>query len=129
MSKFNICFVLFIIIPLVIYPQSPDLKFEHLAMDDGLSSNSVSCIFQDSKGFMWFGTRNGLNRYDGNTLKIYQHDPEDPNSISDNRIAALYEDSDNKWIGTYGGGLAKSVGSQWTVYDPSNSGLRDYWIN
>ena len=66
------------------------------------------CILQDSKGFMWFGTEDGLNKYDGYTFTVYKHDPEDPNSISDNWIQAIYEDrSGDLWIGTLDGGLAR----------------------
>jgi signal transduction histidine kinase/ligand-binding sensor domain-containing protein len=61
---------------------------------------------QDSKGFIWFGTQDGLNRYDGYEFVVYKHDPEDPDTLSNNFIWALYEDeSGTMWIGTGGGGL------------------------
>ena len=69
-----------------VYSQAPDLKFDHLTVEDGLSSNTVYSILQDSQGFMWFGTSEGLNRYDGYTFKAYRHDPVDSTSISDNFI-------------------------------------------
>ncbi|RPJ25395.1 MAG: PAS domain S-box protein [Chloroflexi bacterium] len=82
------------------------IRFEHLSIEDGLSQNAGLAIFQDSKGYLWIGTQDGLNRYDGYSFKIYKHDPDDPNSISHNSILALEEDTDGYlWIGTWGGGL------------------------
>ena len=82
------------------------VQFEHLTIEDGLSQNAALAIFQDSKGYLWIGTQDGLNRYDGFAFKIYKHDPEDPSSISHNSILAITEDQDGSlWIGTWGGGL------------------------
>ena len=75
--------------------------FSNLNLKDGLSQISVLKIFQDTKGFIWFGTRNGLNRYDGSDFVVYKHDPKDSLSLSDNHIWALAEDKDrNLWVGT-----------------------------
>lgn len=83
-----------------------DLKFKHLSSDDGLSQNFISSILQDKKGFMWFGTKDGLNRYDGYSFVVYQHDPFDTTTISANYITAFFEDSRGYiWIGTLNGGL------------------------
>lgn len=90
------------------YAQTPDLKFDHLTVEDGLSSNTVYSFLQDSRGFMWFGTSEGLNRYDGYSFKLYRHDPNDSTSISDNFIwfESLYEDRDGMiWVGTKTAGL------------------------
>jgi PAS domain S-box-containing protein len=88
--------------------RAQDLNFEHLTDADGLSQNAVFCILQDRQGFMWFGTQDGLNRYDGYSFTVFRHDPQDINSISDNYITALYEDRGGKlWIGTQSGGLNK----------------------
>jgi PAS domain S-box-containing protein len=82
------------------------IRFEHLSDKDGLPSNAVTSICQDSIGFLWFGTYGGLARYDGNTLKVYQNDSKNPNSISLNFIRSLLIDrAGNLWIGTWGGGL------------------------
>jgi PAS domain S-box-containing protein len=82
------------------------VQFEHLAIEDGLSQNAGLAIFQDSKGYLWIGSQDGLNRYDGFNFKIYKHDPEDPSSISHNSILAITEDKAGYlWIGTWGGGL------------------------
>jgi len=68
---------------------------------DGLSQGSVICIFQDSQGFMWFGTQDGLNRYDGYTLKVFKKDPAEPGSLNDNFIVSIAEDSSRTlWVGT-----------------------------
>ena len=64
------------------FSQRPYLKFDHLTTKDGLSSNHISCIVEDHHGFMWFGTIDGLNRWDGHTLKIFRHDPNNSNSLS-----------------------------------------------
>lgn len=82
------------------------MRFEHLTIEDGLSQNAGLVFFQDSKGYLWIGTQDGLNRYDGYTFKIFKHDPDDPNSISHNSIITIIEDQAGYlWIGTWGGGL------------------------
>ena len=84
------------------------IKFDHITVDQGLSQNSVIAIIQDSKGFMWFGTQEGLNRYDGYSFKVFEHNPDDSTSLSDNYIFSLYESNGGDiWIGTSGGGLNK----------------------
>ncbi len=83
-----------------------DLKFKHLSIEDGLSQNAVYEIIQDQHGFMWFGTLNGLNRYDGYSFKHYIHEPFDSTSLSGNTITELMEDSRGYlWIGTLQSGI------------------------
>lgn len=85
-----------------------DISFQHLTSSNGLSANTVFCITQDSRGFLWVGTYEGLNRFDGNTFKIFTHDPDDLSSLSANTIYAIQEDRQGDlWIGTYPGGLSK----------------------
>jgi len=80
------------------------MKFRHISNEEGLSNSTIESIFQDSKGFMWFGTRDGLNRYDGYEFTVYKNSATDPNSISDNYIRYLYESGDKTlWIGTTNG--------------------------
>lgn len=81
-----------------------DFHFKKIQVDDGLSENAVYCILQDSKGFMWFGTKDGLNRYDGNSFRAFRHNSEKPNSIGNNFIRSIIETKDNNlYIGTDAG--------------------------
>lgn len=75
-------------------------------MKNGLSNNKINAILQDKTGFIWFGTEDGLNRFDGYNFKVYRNDPTDSNSISHNNIWAIFADeNDNIWIGTKSGVL------------------------
>lgn len=86
----------------------PDLEFTHLTTDDGLSRNNVAAILQDRRGFMWFATGDGLDRYDGYAFVAYKNHPNDPGSISDNSTMDLMEDDHGYlWVATYAGGVNK----------------------
>ena len=75
--------------------------YKRLTIADGLSNNSIHCIFQDSRGFLWIGTANGLNRYDGYDFTVFKHEPYDSTSIAFSWINAIYEDGGKRlWIGT-----------------------------
>ena len=75
--------------------------FRHYQVEDGLSNNAVLSCLQDSKGFLWFGTKDGLNRFDGYTFKVFRNDPEDKTSIGNNFIRCLYMDNNHVlWAGT-----------------------------
>ncbi len=105
--------------------QEADMNFEHILSDKGLSQNTIHCILQDSKGFLWFATEDGLDKYDGYNFTVYKNNPMDKNSISDNFIWTMYEDrSGALWIGTNSGGLCKfnRATEKFTnyKYDPSN---------
>lgn len=81
--------------------QFNDIRFERLSVEEGLSHSYVNCIIQDRQKFMWFGTQDGLNRYDGYNFTIFKHDPGKPQTISNNCIWAIHQDrSGNLWIGT-----------------------------
>jgi len=78
-----------------------DLKFQHFTSANGLSQRSVMTILQDKKGYLWFGTRDGLNKFDGNKFIVYRHNLSDSKSISNNNVHCIYEDSyGNLWVGT-----------------------------
>jgi len=92
----------------LIFPQTNQLNFTHIFSEQGLSQNTVHSILQDKRGFMWFATEDGLDRYDGYNFKVYKNNPQDPTSISDNFIWSIYQDKNGVlWIGTNNGGLCK----------------------
>ncbi len=97
--------------------QPDGVKFDHIGLEEGLSQSTVTAIVQDARGFMWFGTQDGLNRYDGYSVKVYMNDPTDTNSISDNGVWSLLSDSrGDLWIGTEHGGLNRYVYSENRFY-------------
>lgn len=78
--------------------------FRHYQVENGLSNNAVICCLQDRRGFMWFGTKDGLNRFDGYAFKVFRHHPQDTGSIGSNFIHSLFEDRDGiLWVGTENG--------------------------
>ncbi len=80
--------------------------FRNINIDDGLSQNLVSCIYQDHAGFIWIGTKGGLNLFDGNRFKVFKYDPSDKFSLTDNYITCIYEDMLSRlWVGTNEGGI------------------------
>jgi ligand-binding sensor domain-containing protein/signal transduction histidine kinase/DNA-binding response OmpR family regulator len=81
-----------------------EYQFNNINVNDGLSYNMVNCIYKDAKGFMWFGTSNGLNRYDANEFIVWKHSPMEEGSLTDNRITCINEDVwGNLWVGTRNG--------------------------
>ena len=108
---FSTNLILFIILIASQICYSQNLKFKSLTVEDGLSNNKVNTFIQDQTGFMWFGTDDGLNRFDGYNFIVFRHHSSDSNSISGNSIWSLMEDSHgNIWIGTKEGILDR--------YDP-----------
>ncbi len=103
--------------------------FRHINYNEGLSQSSVICILQDSKGYMWFGTSNGLNKYDGYSFSVFVHDPLDSNSLSDNGINTIVEDKNGIiWIGTVRGVLNKFNRRKGTFEKYDIASLSD-WYN
>ncbi|MGC4102595.1 hybrid sensor histidine kinase/response regulator transcription factor [Ferruginibacter sp.] len=95
------------------------LAVSHLSIQNGLSNNSVRCIYQDKKGFIWFGTYDGLNRYDGSEFKIFRNKITDSTSLRHNYIYTLFEDNaSNLWVGT-GQGIS--------VYNSNTSKFSPAW--
>lgn len=85
-----------------------DLKFERISIEHGLSQSNVRCILQDKHGFLWLGTQDGLNRFDGYNFLVFKNIIGDSNSLSHNHIASLAEDKDgNIWIATALGGICR----------------------
>lgn len=103
-----------ILSPLTIFGQFPSatplplnaLPFESIGLDQGLSQGMVNFILQDKYGFMWFATKDGLNRFDGYQFVVFRHKPGDSTSLGDNYVTTLFEDSRGLlWVGTSGQGL------------------------
>ena len=93
-------------VPGTLPAQNYNMSFKRVSIEDGLSQSSIEDIYQDERGFLWFATQDGLNRYDGYNFKIFKHLDEDSLSISDDWINTVTGDGyGNLWIGTQGGGL------------------------
>jgi signal transduction histidine kinase/ligand-binding sensor domain-containing protein/CheY-like chemotaxis protein len=103
-SKHIIIIIFLLILTGNSFSQTSELSFENISDIDGLSNNSVACITQDKNGFMWFGTYNGLNKFDGINMTYYHYSEKDSLSIPNNNITTLHIDiTDQLWIGTSGG--------------------------
>lgn len=110
MKKKLVAVLLFVGITGVLFPSGlpKEIELDYISIGDGLSQGTVNCIHQDRKGFMWFGTDAGLNKYDGKEFTVYTHDPDDPFTLSRNTVGAIHEDrSGFLWILTAEGGLDK----------------------
>ena len=119
--------LLVFLLSLVIKPALSDAIFDEqpyfhkITIEDGLSQGSIFCLHQDQKGFIWIGTMDGLNRFDGYDMKVYRNILGDTNSIASNNIKAIFEDSKgNLWIGTSGGGL--------NMFDPVSGKFRRFYF-
>jgi len=102
------------------------VSFDRIGLQNGLSQGSIRCMYQDRQGYLWFGTQDGLNRYDGYGFKVYRNSADDPQSLPNNSISSIVEDRrGNLWIATTGGGvgvLNRSTG-KFTRFaaDPKNA--------
>ncbi|MBK9097263.1 MAG: hypothetical protein IPM14_03905 [bacterium] len=104
------------------FSQTYEYFFSQLTDAEGLSQSTIFSMIQDRYGYLWLGTIDGLNRYDGYEFKVYSNDPSDLNSISDNFISSLYEDSDGYiWVGTVNGYLNR--------FDRKSEKFKRYYIN
>ncbi|MCL4704711.1 response regulator [bacterium] len=107
------------------YAQDAGIKFERIGREQGLTASSVLSILQDRQGFMWFGTLDGLFRFDGYSMTAYKHDPLDSTSLGNNQVFVVLEDhTGTLWLGTAGGGLNRfdRTTEQFTRFkhDPNN---------
>jgi signal transduction histidine kinase/DNA-binding response OmpR family regulator/streptogramin lyase len=119
--KFLLLLLVFIL-PLVSAGQQNSYIKSFLTVDDGLSHNEVTSIAQDHDGFIWIGTRGGLNRYDGYEFKVFNQVPGDSNSLVNPSIESLFVDSKgNIWIGTKSGGVSK--------YNPDSGNFKNMVSN
>lgn len=105
---YGFCVAISLLVCQISYCQFPQLFFETYQTNDGLSSNNISCVYQDSKGFLWIGTDFGLNKFDGNVFINYYSEINNPNSLSGNHIVDILEDAEGIfWIATKDGGLTR----------------------
>ncbi len=107
-------------LPLLSFSQILDWEFNAVEIPGGYGGNKVQAIIQDHNGYLWIGSQNGLYRFDGKAFKSYVHNPADANSISDNYIECIYEDSKGDiWIGTVGNGVSR--------FDPITENFTRYY--
>lgn len=96
-----ICITIALLLCITSHVQGQGYYFRHYQVENGLSNNTVFCSLQDSKGFMWFGTKDGVNRFDGISFKVFRPDPSDPHSLGNNFVYSLLEDHRGVlWAGT-----------------------------
>ncbi|QTD49240.1 ligand-binding sensor domain-containing protein [Sulfidibacter corallicola] len=94
-------------------------RFKRIGLEQGLSHRSVYALHQDHQGFLWVGTQNGLDRYDGYQFRSYKSEATDPSTLSSDNVSCIYEDEDGYlWIGTWGGGLNR--------YDPNSDTFKRF---
>ena len=86
--------------------QQPDIRFEYLKKEQGASQNTISSIFKDRYGYIWFATDDGLSKYDGYKVTRYRNNPKNPRSIGSNVVNSIFEDSKGRlWVGVDQAGL------------------------
>ncbi len=132
MNKKNVFLVLTVLLFTINGVAQNNIKFNHLIVENGLSQSAVTCIFQDKLGFMWFGTQDGLNRYDGYSFKVFKNISDDSTSLSDNFIFSIYEDeSGTLFIETQSGKLNKynSITETFRVVPNDNINLHKARMN
>ena len=95
-----------------LFAQHEDYLFSHVDVTNGLSNNHITSIYKDKRGFMWFGTVSGVNRYDGYQFRVFRHDTHDPHSIADNYIEQIFEGPEGRmWV--------ESRKGRFNIYDPN----------
>ena len=119
MARFFLRSFFIFTLPVVICAQYPNINFEHITIEQGLSYSRISCFLQDQQGFLWIGTQDGLNKFDGYYFTVFRNNPNDSTSISSHRIWSILEDKEGIiWIGTLDGGLNR--------FDPEKQQFRHY---
>jgi ligand-binding sensor domain-containing protein/signal transduction histidine kinase len=115
--------------------QRQHIRFSRLGTDQGLSQSNATCIFQDSRGFVWIGTRDGLNQYDGYRFTIFKNKSGDANSLSHSFVTSVVEDRQGGiWIGTWGGGVNrfdrdKHLFVRYSLHKKNGPAVADNFIN
>ena len=99
--------------------QEDRLKFRHFSVRQGLSDGNITALAQDKQGYLWVGTKNGLNRFDGFSFRTFRYNASDSNSIAGNNVQCLYVGTDGKiWVGLVEGRVS--------CYDPERESFRSY---
>lgn len=116
--RYKYSLILSILLPFYLFSQDNSFQFNNISVKDGMSQNTVIRIFQDSKNFMWFCTRDGLNRYDGTSFRVFRASINDTTSISSSDVTSIAENKDGTfWIGSHNG---------LNLYDPRNETFTHY---
>lgn len=117
-KQFRLLLIVLLLISFKTSGQHPDCSVKNITISDGLSSSGVNSVFKDKQGFLWIGTNDGLNRYDGYSFKIYRKEHNNPNSLSDNKVRTAIQDSKGRiWIGTKSG---------LNLFDPQTETFRQF---
>jgi len=102
--RLKLAILLCALLPRLGFAEQPSFRFKHFTTEQGLSASTVNCIAKDRRGYMWFGTYDGLNKFDGYEFQVYRNKRIDPRSISSNAILSLFEDRNERlWVGTQTG--------------------------
>ncbi|NRB50783.1 MAG: hypothetical protein HRU41_24150 [Saprospiraceae bacterium] len=108
------------------------LRFDQINVDNGLSQNTVNCMLKDAHGYLWIGTNDGLNKYDGYSIKTYKHQIGDSLSLANNKVYCLLEDRQGQlWVGTSNGiSIYQKHSDQFlpAKHHPALENLKDYFI-
>ncbi len=123
---------LFAILTLILFFNKEDVYsqsyyFKHYQVENGLSNNTVLCSIQDNHGFMWFGTKDGLNRFDGYSFKVFRHDADDKQSIVENYVRGLYKDDSGYIYAGTSNGVSRynEVQENFTTIVTTNNSVRE----
>lgn len=114
------------------YAAAKQVVFDAISLEEGLSQSVALEILQDSRGFLWIGTQDGLNRYDGYEFRVFKHSTTNPDSLSSNFINALAEDAEGQlWVGSNGRGLDRydPASGKFVHFNTANSNLGDDFVN
>ncbi len=105
----NRCIVLVLILSSlahILSAQEEPIRIKHYTLEDGLSQASINSLLQDRAGFVWVGTQDGLNKFDGRSFEVFKFSASDSTSVSGQFIEKIFEDTTGKiWVGTLGNGL------------------------
>jgi ligand-binding sensor domain-containing protein len=132
MKRLSACVLFFVACFMSQNSLAQSIKFQRLSVENGLSQNTVNCIFQDNRGFMWFGTQNGLNRYDGSSFIVYKNVTDDSTSIISSEVYSAFEDKQNNlWFGTTSGlsryNRTRNNFSNFDLYLDGQYAMRPVW--